>query len=497
MFYFDQTYEDYLLSLGRENTTQRMTDAQFIVQEIHRFWRSKRCRDMVDGDLYYRGKHDILHKKRTAIGENGELITLDNLPNSRIVDNQFRKMVDQKANYLVGQPFVIRSDNQEFADALQPYLMTKQFSRLIKAVTRDALCCGIGWLYPYYDDNGSLTFRRLRPYEVIPLWADEEHMRLDAAIRVYDMTEYVGNTEKVVHRVEVYDDTGIHYFTLDGGNLTPIEPFNAPYIMAGDQAYNWEHIPLVAFKCDAEETPLLTRCRSMQDGLNEIESQWQDQMQEDPRNTIMVLVNYDGENLGEFRRNLATYGAVKVRSDSSGGGDVRTLQIEVNAENYQTLVQQFKKTIIENCMGYDAKDDRLGSNANEMNIKSMYSDIELDTNGMETEYQAAFEELIWFITCHIANVGGGDFENEQYELIFNRDILISESSAIADCKNSMGVISNETIVANHPWVDDVQGELDRLAAEKEENLDLYGGFGQNVPPDDEPPDDEPPDDKNE
>ena len=484
MFYFDQTYEDYLLSLGRENTTQRMTDAQFIVQEIHRFWRSKRCRDMVDGDLYYRGKHDILHKKRTAIGENGELITLDNLPNSRIVDNQFRKMVDQKANYLVGQPFVIRSENQEFADALQPYLMTKQFSRLIKAVTRDALCCGIGWLYPYYDDDGSLTFRRLRPYEVIPLWADEEHTRLDAAIRVYDMTEYVGNTEKVVHRVEVYDDTGIHYFTLDGGNLTPIEPFNAPYIMAGDQAYNWEHIPLVAFKCDAEETPLLTRCRSMQDGLNEIESQWQDQMQEDPRNTIMVLVNYDGENLGEFRRNLATYGAVKVRSDSSGGGDVRTLQIEVNAENYQTLVQQFKKAIIENCMGYDAKDDRLGSNANEMNIKSMYSDIELDTNGMETEYQAAFEELIWFITCHIANVGGGDFENEQYELIFNRDILISESSAIADCKNSMGVISNETIVANHPWVDDVQGELDRLAAEKEENLDLYGGFGQNVPPDD-------------
>lgn len=489
MFYFDQTYEDYLPSLGRENTTQRMTDAQFIVQEIHRFWRSKRCRDMVDGDLYYRGKHDILHKKRTAIGENGELITLDNLPNSRIVDNQFRKMVDQKANYLVGQPFVIRSDNQAFADALQPYLMTKQFSRLIKAVTRDALCCGIGWMYPYYDDDGSLTFRRLRPYEVIPLWADEEHTRLDAAIRVYDMTEYVGNTEKVVHRVEVYDDTGIHYFTLDGGNLTPIEPFNAPYIMAGDQAYNWEHIPLVAFKCDAEETPLLTRCRSMQDGLNEIESQWQDQMQEDPRNTIMVLVNYDGENLGEFRRNLATYGAVKVRSDSSGGGDVRTLQIEVNAENYQTLVQQFKKAIIENCMGYDAKDDRLGSNANEMNIKSMYSDIELDTNGMETEYQAAFEELIWFITCHIANVGGGDFENEQYELIFNRDILISESSAIADCKNSMGVISNETIVANHPWVDDVQGELDRLAAEKEENLDLYGSFGQNVPPDDEPPDD--------
>jgi hypothetical protein len=78
-------------------------------------------------------------------------------------------MVDQKTNYLVGHPFVIRAENQAFVDALQPYLMTKQFSRLIKAVTRDALCCGIGWLYPYYDDNGSLAFRRLRPYEVLSL----------------------------------------------------------------------------------------------------------------------------------------------------------------------------------------------------------------------------------------------------------------------------------------------------------------------------------------
>ena len=129
MFQFDQTHEDYLLSLGRENTDQRMTDAQFVVQEIHRFWRSKRCRDMMDGDLYYRGRHAILHKQRTAIGENGELITLDNLPNSRIVDNQFRKLVDQKANYLVGQPFVIRSEDQTFVDALRPYLLTKKFAR--------------------------------------------------------------------------------------------------------------------------------------------------------------------------------------------------------------------------------------------------------------------------------------------------------------------------------------------------------------------------------
>jgi SPP1 family phage portal protein len=224
----------------------------------------------------------------------------------------------------------------------------------------------------------------------------------------------------------------------------------------------------------------------MQDGLNKIESQWQDQMEEDPRNTIMVLVNYDGQNLGEFRRNLAQFGAVKVRSMDGNHGDVKTLQIQVNAENYKAIIEQFKKAIIENCMGYDAKDDRVGSNANEMNLKSMYSDIELEANAIETELQASFEELMWFINCHLANTGAGDFENEEWEIIFNRDIMINESAVITDIKNSVGILSDETLIAQHPWVDDPDAELERVKKQKEEDMNLYGdGFGQDPDPESE------------
>ena len=40
-----------------------------------------------------------------------------------------------------------------------------------------------------------------------------------------------------------------------------------------------------------------------------------------------------------------------------------------------------------------------------MNIQSMYSDIDLDANGMETEFQAAFEELLWFINQRFQQQG--------------------------------------------------------------------------------------------
>ena len=197
-------------------------------------------------------------------------------------------------------------------------------------------------------------------------------------------------------------------------------------------------------------------------------------MEEDPRNTILVVVNYDGENLGEFRQNLATYGAVKVRSLDGAGGDVRSLQVEVNAENYKAIIELFKKAIIENAMGYDAKDDRMNGNPNQMNIQSMYSDIDLDANGMETEFQAAFEDLLWFLNMHLFNIGLGDFENEEVEIIFNRDMMLNESEVITNIQNSVGILSDETLVANHPWVDDPQAELDRVKEQKEENMEQYG-----------------------
>lgn len=302
-------YADYVSTLGHKNAASMMTDEDFIVAEINNFRLSRRFKDMVDGDKYYRGKHDILCKKRTAIGDKGELVEIKNLPNSRIVDNQYRKMVNQKCNYLVGQPFIINSDDQQFIDAIKPYVQTKKFFKLLKSVTKDAINCGISWILPYYGKDGDLTFKRIRPFELMPYWSDADHTELDAAVRIYQVVGYEGKEEKIYDKVEVYNPEGIYYFNLDGGRLVPEEPFFEPYFTVTDTdgittGYAWNKIPLIAFKYNEDEIPMITMCKSLQDGLNKLESQWEDQMEEDPRNTIIVLVNYDGENLGEFRKIL-------------------------------------------------------------------------------------------------------------------------------------------------------------------------------------------------
>lgn len=474
-------FVDFLASrvtnLILQGARSRMSDKEFLEKEIARWKNSPQRIMQIKGHLYYDNEHDILNRKRTMIGEGGKLQTVENLPNNRMIDNQYAKMVNQKANYLLGQPFVVKGDNAEYVELLKE-VFNKRFVRTLKNGGKAALNGGIAWLYPYYTDVGELAFRLFPAYEILPFWKDSEHTVLDFAVRLYLVEGYEGTTPKIIEKVEVYDLYGIHKFILDGGVLVPDvsmeeENFECTYatIIDGKGAViglNWEKIPLIPLKYTESEIPLLKKVKSLQDGINVMLSDFENNMQEDSRNTILVLKNYDGQDLGEFRRNLATFGAVKIRCSGDTNGGVETLEITVNADNYKTILEIFKKALIENAMGYDAKDDRISGNPNQMNIQSMYSDIDLDANDMETELQAAFEEILWFVNIYLLNSGKGDFEREKVKVIFNRDILINETEAIENCSKSAGILSDETLIEQHPWIDDPKEEMERLKQQKED-----------------------------
>lgn len=441
-----------------------LTDEEFIVREIEKFKLSNKRKTMLDGERYYRGMHDILHNKRTAVGVGGELQEVSHLPNNKIVDNQYKKMVDQKSNYLLGKPMIIQSEDSEYNKLLKKFF-DKKFDRIMKCIAEDSLNNGIGWLQMYYDDNNTLSCKRIPPTQIIAGWKDSGHTELDYVIRIYDVVGYEGKREVTIEKVEVYDSVGVHYFELKGGKLVGIEPFSKSYITTGDSEYNWVKIPFVAFKYNNKEIPLINMVKSLQDAINTTVSNFENNMQEDVRNTILVLSNYDGTNLSEFRKNLATYGVVKLQTVNGVSGDLKTLQVEVNAENYKSILSILKKALIENAMGYDAKDDRLGGNANQLNIQSMYSDIDLDASSMETEFQSAIVDVLWFLNCHYNNVGVGDYSGVSVSVMFNRDMLMNETDIINNCVSSIGILSSKTIIENHPWVSDVQLELKRMTDE--------------------------------
>lgn len=463
-----------------------ISNKQVLEREIQKWLKSDSRKWMLQGDAYYVGEQDILKRKRKIIGEGGKLVEVENLPNNRIVDNQYAKLVDQKVNYLLAKPLTFETKNETYLELLQGAFNSK-FHRTFRNLGEDSLNCGIAWLYVYYDEKGKLSFKRIPPHQILPFWKDAEHTELEFAVRLYPVTVYEGDREVVIQKVEVYKTEGIErYIWTNTRLIDDVESSSTTYLTVIDEedkeiGLNWERVPLIPFKYNNKELSLLKRVKSLQDGVNTMLSDFGNNMQEDSRSTVLVLHNYDGQNLGEFRRNLAELGVVKVRSADGSKGGVETLHIEVNKDTYESILSMFKKALIENGRGYDAKDERMSSNPNQMNIQSMYSDIDLDANGIETEYQASFEDLLWFVNVHLSNNHKGDYEDEHVNVIFNRDILINESESIKNAVDSIAILSMESIIAQHPWTKNPQLELDRKEKEWQKEQRDFDDYRNNFP----------------
>ncbi|WP_283591368.1 phage portal protein [Clostridium butanoliproducens] len=452
-----------------------MTLEEIIQEEIKEWHNSKERQLMLDGQKYYKGDADILKRKRMAIGEGGELEEVKNLANNKLIHNFVRKLTDQKVGYLLSKPLSIQTKNKQYKKILDN-VFNKSFMRLIKNLGKDAVNKGIAWAQIYYNEEGQLRFKRLPSEEIIPLWKDSEHTKLDALIRVYEITVYEGRTKETIQKVEYWDTKQVLRYVEYKGRLIPdVEaPEDTGHFSVVDdkgnkQSFTWSKVPFVYFKYNDEEQPLIKFVKSLVDDYDRNKSDNSNNLEDLP-NSIYVLKDYDGENLGEFRRNMSLYRAVKV----AGDGGVETRNLEINVEAYKTHIEQTRKDIYEFGRGVDTQSDKFGNSPSGIALKFLYNDLDLDCNIIETEFQASLEYLLWFINQHLINTNQGDFTNENVEFIFNRDTLINETDSINNCKSSVGIISDETIVSNHPWA--TKDELEKIKRQKEEDYNSYPNF---------------------
>ncbi len=185
-------------------------DVRYLEYIVERFLHSKKRLDMITGERYYLGHHDILWTKREVIGEGGRLTEVDNLPNNKRIDNQYEKLVDQKVNYLLGKPITFQSENEIYQEQLEK-VFGLEFHKIIKNLGEDALNGGIAWIYPHYNDKGEFVFKRFEPYQILPVWKDEGHTDLEFVIRIYTIQEWTGS----IH-------TGLTQSLIRGGNLDDV-----------------------------------------------------------------------------------------------------------------------------------------------------------------------------------------------------------------------------------------------------------------------------------
>lgn len=445
-----------------------MTIDEILREEIKDWEKSDERKLMLLGQKYYKVKNKILERTRQVIDAHGKLSEVKNLADNRIPHGFVRKLVDQKTGYLLSRPFIPKTEDKTYQDLLDDYF-DEDFKRMLKNIGKDAVNCGKAWLQVYYNELGKLSFMRIPPHEVIPIWRDAAHTELDAVIRVYEVTVYEAKQKKIIRKAEFWDITGVRmYEAADGGEFRFLETkghFSAVSKSTKGEAVenpmNWEQVPFICFKYNDEEQPLIDIIQKMVDDYDRNRSDNSNNLEDLPNSTYVVK-DYDGTDAASFRKNVSQYRVIFVRGD----GDVKTIALELDTEAHKMHIEQTRKDIYEFGRGVDTQSERFGNSPSGVALKHLYADLDLDANDIESEFQASLSRLLWFIDTHIYNTTKKDYAKEKVTFIFNRDMAINESEIVTNAKDSVGIISKKTIVANHPWVTNTDDEIKQFEEEE-------------------------------
>ncbi|MFM9533658.1 phage portal protein [Lysinibacillus sp. IITD104] len=447
-----------------EEVIKRMVESvikneKVLLNEIKDWEDSPKRKLMLTGDRYYKNKMDIEEKKRDAEWKS----------NLKLIHGYVKKLVDQKIGYVLSKQPSVTSENEGYQKKLDDIFDAGMINRLRK-VGKEAINKGVAYLYPYFNEVGELSFMRFPSEQIISFYADSENMKIESFLRVYENNHYEGTTKKTLKKVEHYHSDGIDHYVFEGSTLIPDVPAGGKqgyHFLLGDQPVLWEKIPLIHFRYNEEEQPLIELIKSLVDNYNTHASTNADVLADIPN--IYKLINYGGVDLKGFLHDLNVYRAVKTDEN----GDVDKLSAEIQTEANEKELERTRRTIYELGRGVDTLHENLG-NASGVALKFRYSDLDMDCNILESEMQSSIEHMMWFITHYLQMIGEGDFTEERVKFVFNRDIIINEVEAVEMCEKSVGIIDNQTNRENHPWyTPEVEDRLAKQKEEEQKEIDEY------------------------
>lgn len=448
-------------------------DAEYIAKQVDSFKESKRYKEIKEHIRYYKGDHDVLYLVKDLP---------DNYPDIREVDNQYRKAVDQKVNYSIGNAFTMYHDDNSYLDTLIDYFGDWVY-RFFRRITRDAIGADTAYIYPYINAKGNLMLKRFSPDQILVFYDDEDKEFFNSFVRFYKEYYLDNGIERDREILEWYKLDGIYKYIKINGKLE-FQGVSRYAENAKGEYFHWNEIPLIVFRNDDTEKTLLSRCKTIQDSINNIQSMLTNRAEINVFNTVWAIENYMGASYDQHgnkvnpRTKAQQEGYINLVTSDGNKGGVNLIQDEFTPDKLETALLVKKRALIENTRSFDSKDERFKQAPNEMNIQSMYKDIDLDADSLESEFQTSFNKLMYFVNVYFNEFHGMRYNlDETIQIEFNRNQMEFTGSMVDEIVKLASIpdiISRQTLTESlGKFVADPQEERKRIQKEKQQRDKEY------------------------
>lgn len=419
---------------------------------------------------YYRNSDDIKHCKTIydAIRDKDKSFLIESPlrnANHRMSHNWHQLLINQKASYLFTYPPTFETGakdvNQKIIETLGDI-----FPKVVKQLAIEASNTHVAWLHVWTDEKGKLHYASVPSTQVVPVFTNDLEKELSAVLRVY---EYVNEKGKTKIRYEIWNDREAEFYESDrGARYGNLQPYILPDTSSNKFTHDIGDVPFIPFYNNDANTNDLVMYKDLIDQYDNVMSGFANDL-EDIQEVIFVLRNYGGEDLNTFLSELKRYKAIKVEDGVTGDrGGVETMSIEIPVEARVKFLELIRKQIFVSGQGIDPEPEKFG-NASGVALKYQYSLLEIKAGLMETEFRAAFGKLLRIVFRYL-NLD----ENMNVQQIYFRNTIENDQELAAIARDSVGIISDRTIVQNHPWVEDGEAEIKQIKEERKLEEDRYG-----------------------
>ena len=377
-------------------------------------------------------------------------------PNNKIANAYASYITDTLVGYFIGEPITYTANDDVLLQDLQMILEHNDEADENAELAKNASIYGVAYemLYLSEEDN-MIRFKSLNPKEVIPIFDKTVEQNLLAVMRYYEDYDYVEDNTYTI--VEVIDATHVRRYKLNTG-LSLLEEYPHYFSM----------VPVAIFKNNEEESGDFERVISLIDAY--------DKMQSDSLNDFEYFVDAylalygftaDSEDVAQMKENRVLL--------MDEGTSAEWLIKQVNDAYVENMKNRLDKDIHKFAKCPNMSDQEFASNASGIAIKFKLLGTENLVSIKERKFKRGLQQRFELMSM-INNVLSEGFDWRAIDINFTRNIP-SNDTDIADMVNTLkDIVSEETLLAQIPFVEDVQAELERVKTEREENKELNPFF---------------------
>lgn len=404
---------------------------------------------------YYDGNQDIINKVRTD----------EYKPCNKIVTNYCLNIVNNYQGYLAGQD--INYSSQDDITEIQNVLNYNDVSCEDSEFLRNALIYGRAFEINYVDEDGQSRFKTVDSKECIPIYDDTLENNLLYMIRYYPIEEYNKISE---YRVEVYDAEKVSIYK----STYPIGTFTLMH----EIPHYYGQVPVVVFSLNKDEKSIFDSIMSLQDAYNNLLSDEVDDFQAFC-DAYLVLkgCTADEDDIKTMKQNRV----LLLESDA----EAAYLNKSISDTQIENMLKNINDNIHKIANSPDFSQESFGTSSG-IALRFRLLGFENTAGAIVKNMTKALQKRIELI-CNILNLTSGENNAiwRDIEIIFTRNIPVDNASAASMVNTLRGLVSDQTLLTQLPFISDPAKEMELLDMQHQKNAEMYGFTNVNIPSNEE------------